>query len=345
MWRESVLIEASFYNRRNVLKTMYSPVSRLLTVLNLLQARQSITAMELAERLEVNTRSVRRYIIMLQDLGIPVEAERGRYGGYRLRPGFKLPPLMWSEEEAVAVTLGLRVAQVLGLGVSQPGVSSALAKIERVLPREIAEQVQALQNVVDLHLDVPDKDKESLWVSTLSRAAYRGQQTWITYQAKEKTQTERALDSYGLLYLQNHWYVLGYCHLRQDIRMFRLDRILSIELREEYFPRPQHFDTLTYAQHAIATMPSRWQASVLLETTLEQVYRVIPPTFALLEERSDGILLRAFVDDLDHLARFLVNLGYPFLVLQPPELLEALQRLAEKIADLVARAQHSPEKD
>lgn len=77
---------------------MYSPVSHLLTALNLLQARQSITAAEIAERFEVNARSVRRYIIVLQDLGIPVEAERGRYGGYRLRPGFKLPPLMWTEE-------------------------------------------------------------------------------------------------------------------------------------------------------------------------------------------------------------------------------------------------------
>jgi predicted DNA-binding transcriptional regulator YafY len=286
------------------LRAMYSPVSRLLTVLNLLQARPSITATELAERLEVNTRSVRRYIIMLQDLGIPVEAERGRYGGYRLRPGFKLPPLMWTEEEAVAVTLGLRAAQLLGLGASQPGVRSALAKVERVLPREIAEQVQAVQHMVNLHLDVPAIQGGSAWVSTLSTAAYRGQQAWITYQTKEGEQTERALDSYGLLYLQEHWYVIGYCHLRQDIRMFRLDRILAVERREEYFTRPQNFDVLTYARHSIATMPSRWQASVLLETTLEQVRWAVPSTFATLEERADGILLQAFVDDLDHLTRF-----------------------------------------
>lgn len=318
---------------------MYSPVSRLLTVLNLLQARQRITATELAERLEVNTRSVRRYIIMLQDLGIPVEAERGRYGGYRLRPGFKLPPLMWTEEEAVAVTLGLRAAQLLGLAASQPGVTSALAKVERVLPREIQEQVQALQNMVNMHLEAPPIHQESAWVSILSTAAYRGQQTWITYQTKEGAQTGRALDSYGVLYLQGYWYVIGYCHLRQDIRMFRLDRILLVELREEYFTRPQNFDALTYALHSIANMPSRWQASALLETTLEQVHQTVPPTFATLEERADGILLHAAVDDLDHLARFLVNLGCPYLVIQPPELLEALQRLAEKIAKQVTRAQ------
>src|SRR5215831_1348334 len=113
---------------------MYSPATRLLTVLELLQARPGMTAAQLAERLEVNGRSARRYITMLQGLGIPVEAERGRYGGYRLRPGFKLPPLMWTEEEALAVTLGLRAAQQLGLSQTVPTVESALAKVERVLP-------------------------------------------------------------------------------------------------------------------------------------------------------------------------------------------------------------------
>ena len=105
---------------------MYSPVTRLLTVLDLLQGRPSITATQLAERLQVNTRSARRYITMLQDLGIPVEAERGRYGGYRLRPGYKLPPLMWSEDEALAVTLGLRAAQQIGLASQVVGEGEAL---------------------------------------------------------------------------------------------------------------------------------------------------------------------------------------------------------------------------
>src|SRR5215831_16054735 len=93
----------------------YSPVTRLFTILDLLQSRPGVTSAQLAERLGVEARSVRRYVIMLQDLGIPVEAVRGRYGGYRLRPGFKLPPLMWTEEEAVAVTLGLLAAERLGM--------------------------------------------------------------------------------------------------------------------------------------------------------------------------------------------------------------------------------------
>src|SRR5579872_2728885 len=99
---------------------VYSPAARLLTALELLQARSSVSATLLAERLEVNTRSVRRYVTMLQDMGIPIETVRGRYGGYRLRPGFKLPPLMLTEDEALAVTLGLLAAQQLGLASTVP---------------------------------------------------------------------------------------------------------------------------------------------------------------------------------------------------------------------------------
>src|SRR5690349_1996995 len=130
----------------------YSPVTRLLTVLDLLQSRPGVTAAHLAERLEVEARSVRRYITMLQEMGIPVEAERGRYGGYRLRPGFKLPPLMWTEDEALAITLGLQAVRQLGLAQTMPTIESALAKVERVLPLALRERVQAVQETVVLDL-------------------------------------------------------------------------------------------------------------------------------------------------------------------------------------------------
>ncbi len=126
----------------------YSPVTRLLTMLDLLQSRPGVTAAQLAERLGVEPRSVRRYITMLENLDIPVEAVRGRYGGYRLRPGFKLPPLMWTEEEAVAVTLGLQAIRQIGLSQTIPTIEHALAKVERVLPQALREQVQAVQETV-----------------------------------------------------------------------------------------------------------------------------------------------------------------------------------------------------
>src|SRR5215467_1410948 len=103
---------------------MYSPATRLLTLLELLQSRPGRTAAQLAERLEVDARSVRRYVTMLQDMGMPIVAERGRYGGYRLLPGYKLPPLMLSNDEAIAVTLGLLAADRLGLAGAVPAARS-----------------------------------------------------------------------------------------------------------------------------------------------------------------------------------------------------------------------------
>lgn len=116
---------------------MYHPTTRVLTVLELLQAHKKISGPELAARLEVDVRSIRRYILMLQDLGIPIEAETGRNGGYSLRPGFKLPPLMLNDEEALAVSLGLLAARQIGLAAAAPAIEGALAKIERVLPHAL----------------------------------------------------------------------------------------------------------------------------------------------------------------------------------------------------------------
>src|SRR6266853_872936 len=160
---------------------MYFPTTRVLTVLELLQSHPRLSGPELAERLEVNTRTVRRYITMLQDLGIPVEAERGRYGTYRLRPGFKLPPLMFTEDEALALTLGLLVARRLGLTAAAPAVEGALAKIERVLPAALRERVQAVQQTLVLDLISPDSYVSSpggSMVLTFGTAAQRERRIW-----------------------------------------------------------------------------------------------------------------------------------------------------------------------
>src|SRR5579862_9013128 len=114
--------------------TMYHPTTRLLTVLELLQTHEQLSSSELAARLEVGVRTVRRYILMLQELGIPIEAEMGRNGGYSLRPGFKLPPMMFTNDEALALIVGLMAAQHLGLASTTHAVEGAKAKLQRVLP-------------------------------------------------------------------------------------------------------------------------------------------------------------------------------------------------------------------
>src|SRR5438874_8687133 len=153
---------------------MYHPTTRVLTVLELLQAHRQMSGPKLAERLEVDVRSVRRYIMMLQDLGIPIEAQRGRYGTYRLLRGFKLPPLMFTEDEALALTLGLLAARRLGLTVTAPAVEGALAKIERVLPSALRERVQAVQETPILDVTASGITPTTEIVSTLSTAAQQG---------------------------------------------------------------------------------------------------------------------------------------------------------------------------
>jgi predicted DNA-binding transcriptional regulator YafY len=319
---------------------MYFPATRVLTVLELLQSRQRISGPELATRLEVDARTVRRYITMLQDLGIPVEAERGRYGSYHLRPGFKLPPLMFTDDEALALTLGLLMARKIGLGVATPAVEGALAKVERVLPAMLRERVQAVQETLVFDIQPSSAVPHNDVVITLCAAAQQQKQIWMRYHNWNATEeTERTVDPYGLVYRMGYWYMVGYCHLRTELRTFRLDRIQHVEMRTEIFARPADFDSLAHVLKSISNTPATWPIDVLLETTLENAQHVVPPALALLEQEKEGISFRCYVENLDWIAYVLLGLGCPFLVRQPPELRNALRELAQKAMNIAERTE------
>ena len=299
---------------------MYHPTTRVLTVLELLQAHRQMSGPKLAERLEVDVRSVRRYIVMLQDLGIPIEAERGRYGTYRLLRGFKMPPMMFTEDEALALTLGLLAARRLGMTMAAPAVEGALAKIDRVLPEALRERVQALQDTLVLDSISSERyssSPNSSVVLTLSVATQQEKRVWMRYHSGQAEETERAVDPYGLIFHAGLWYTVGYCHLRQDLRMFRLDHL----------------------RRSIASMPGTWKVEVLLEMTLEEAERQVPPTMAMLEQIQGGVVLSCYTQDLSWMAHFLVNLRCPLIVREPPELREALHTLAAEITQLAERSE------
>ena len=316
---------------------MYHPTTRVLTVLELLQAHGRIGGPELAERLEVNIRTVRHYITLLQDLGIPVESERGRGGGYRLRPGFKLPPLMFTEDEALALTLGLMVARRLGLAATAPAVEGALAKVERVMPQALRVRIQAVQETLVIAGATLYAAPASGLVLTFSSAAQQRRRIQMRYRSVQDRETERALDAYGVVFFDGRWFAAGYCHLRADLRVFRLDRVLWAELRAETFERPTDFDSLDYVVRSLARAPATWSVEVLLETTLEEVRECVPAGMATLDPAEGGVLLRCQVQNLDWLAHFLAGLHVPLVVLRPPELRDALRRLAAYIAGLAER--------
>jgi len=316
---------------------VYFPTTRVLTILELLQSHRELSGPELAARLEVNTRTVRRYITMLQDLGIPVEAGRGRYGCYRLRPGFKLPPLMFTDEEVLAVTLGLLAARRLNLAAAAPAVEGSLAKIGRVLPASLRESVQALQETLVLDFPPMHAAPRSDIVSTLSIAALQERSVLLRYRAWDDEETERRVDLYGLVYRSGFWYAVGYCHLREDLRVFRLDRVRSAHMCDETYTRPLHFDCLEYVTRSIAMTPGQWQVEVLLEITLEEAQRIVPQSLAMLEQTEGGVMFRCNSSNLEWISYVLVSLECPFIVLTPAELRDALLRLSEHIASLARR--------
>jgi predicted DNA-binding transcriptional regulator YafY len=310
---------------------MYHPTTRVLTVLELLQSHQRMTGPDLAARLEVNVRTARRYITMLQDMGIPIEAERGRHGAYRLRPSFKLPPLMLSGDEALAVTLGLLIVRKVGLASAAPAAEGALAKIERVLPPDLREQLQAVQASLVLDLLRADGPLPSAAVVTLSGAAQDQRQVRIGYRAERGEASERVIDPYGLVYRQGRWYVVGYCHMRDGMRVFRLDRIAAVELLESHFERPADFDCAAYVVRSIASAPSTWPVEVIFKAPPELVHERVAPVMGTLAQCADGVLMTAYADNLAWMARELVALGLPLSVRQPPELRTELRKLAESI--------------
>jgi predicted DNA-binding transcriptional regulator YafY len=316
---------------------MYHPTTRVLTILEMLQARPGLSGAAIAKQLEVDRRTVRRYITMLQDLGIPIETTRGLYGGYRLRPGYKLPPLMLSDDEALAVTLSLIAAQRHGMSLEPAATAGALAKMERVLPYSLRERLQAVRDVVTFAAtaDVPRPD--SVVLMRLSLAIQQAERVQLSYQSGT-AETERRVDPYGLVFHWGRWYLAAWCHLRQAIRVFRLDRVVALEPVPETFARPVEFDSLSCVTQSLAMAPWGWEVEVVLKTTLEAVERQLPAGWAILEQHPEGIVLRGQYDRLDWIAAQLLLLNCPLVVRRPRELVEAFRVFGER-ASALAQAQ------
>jgi predicted DNA-binding transcriptional regulator YafY len=322
---------------------MYHPTSRVLTVLELLQSRPSITGPELAARLEMDVRTVRRYITHLQDVGIPIEANIGRYGGYRLRPGFKLPPLMLTEEEATAIMLGLLGTSWLEIGQSPVAVEGALAKVSRVLPLQARERLNTMSSHLFFFSPRQEARPDASLLIGLSQAIGQCQRIAIDYRSHYNEVTHRKVEPYGIVGWKGRWYLVGYCCLRQDYRTFRLDRIQQVEMLTEPFERAEDFDCRTYIMERYAGAAGGFHIEVEFQAELSTVQQKIPASYGQLSATATGVLLQSQYEDLADMARYLMMLNLPFVVHHPPELREALLHLAEQMVQ-IATAQ-PPAKD
>lgn len=317
---------------------MYHPATRLLTILELLQTHPALNGETLARRLEVEPRTVRRYITMLQDLGMPIEATRGPGGGYCLRPGFKLPPLLFTEEEATALVLGLLGNAWLEVGLSSVAVEGALAKVYRVLPLRARERLQAVSSHLMLTPQQQASRPAAALLLKLSDAIQQRQRVAIHYRSHHDESTQRTVEPYGMVGWGGHWYLVAYCCLRQAIRLFRLDRMTQVQVLTESFVRPENFDCQAYVIEHFATGTARWQIEVEFKAPLYTVQQKIPAAYGTLTATSTGVLFQCQYDDINSMARYLVALDFPFVIHQPPALRDALLHLAEAMVQ-IAKAQ------
>lgn len=317
---------------------MNRPTTRILALLELLQTHGRMSGTELARRLEVDPRTLRRYISTLEDIGIPITTERGRYGGYMLVSGFKLPPLMFTENEAVAVSLGLQAARSLGLAEAAPAVASAQAKLERVMPAGLKQRVRAISETTTLDLHAGIAAGSSAALTALATAAQERQRVQLHYQAPKSAASRREIDPYGLVYWQSRWYVVGYCHLRQELRSFRLDRVTEVRLSAARFTRPQGFDAASYLKTSIATIPRTLTVEVLLKADLSTVLALLPESAGVFEPAAGGVLLRTYTDSIEWIARRLAALPCPFEIRTPDTLRTAVHDHALRLLAMTERA-------
>jgi predicted DNA-binding transcriptional regulator YafY len=295
---------------------------------------------DLARRLEVDVRTVRRYITTLQDLGIPIETTPGRYGGYALRAGFKLPPMMFTDAEAAALALGLHAVRSLALGSVDVSVEGALAKLERVLPKGARERLRALSSTQVAGSAAPPSPASvpAALVAETSLAVHEQRRMRLVYRS-EQGSSERCVDPYGIVRYGDAWYLVAFCHLRAAMRNFRLDRVEQASILDETFTRPAAFDSAAFLVRSIADIPDRWDARLVLHTTLEHAQRTLPPGIAVLEAHDGVVHMRSLIDDLDRLARMLVRLACPVTILSPPELRVACRAVAGELLAIAGEGQ------
>ncbi|MCV2393642.1 YafY family transcriptional regulator [Actinotalea sp. M2MS4P-6] len=312
---------------------MTRPTARVLAMLELLQTGGQHTVRELAVRLGVDERTVRRYAEHLADLGIPVQAQRGRYGGYRLAPGYKLPPLMLTDDEAVAVALGLKVAERAGLATTDPAATaSALAKVSRVLPRALGRRLDSLLSTAQFTSAVRASAPAGAdTLLGLASAAQQGHTVVVAYTAWDGRTSQRTLDVYGLVFHSGRWYVTGHDHGRDGVRTFRLDRIASVEQGDGSYVAPADFDARTQVVSGIAAVRWSHEVCVVLRTTLADAGERLPASAGRLSEHADGVLLETRADRLDGMARMLAGLGWDFDVITPDALRDEVLALSDRL--------------
>jgi predicted DNA-binding transcriptional regulator YafY len=308
---------------------MMATSARLLKLLSLLQARRDWSGAQLAERLSVTLRTVRRDVDRLRDLGYPVTAQPGVAGGYRLAAGTAMPPLLLDDDEAVAVAVGLRTAGTV-TGIEETSVR-ALVKLEQVLPTRLRRQVNAVQQaMVSLPGWGPTVDAELL--TRLATACRDRDVLRFDYERADGTPSRRVVEPVRLACAgRRRWYLLCWDRTTSDWRTLRVDRIAGAPSFAGRFPHrePPEQDVAAYVSRALSTKPYRYQARVLLHAPATVAAERVPPTAGAIEAvDADTCVLHVGGPSLEGFPVHLAQIGFEFEVLSPPELVDRVRELA-----------------
>jgi predicted DNA-binding transcriptional regulator YafY len=316
--------------------------ARVLTLLEVLQGGGIQPVAALATRLGVDERTVRRYVAQLVEMEVPVESIRGRHGGYRVAPGYRMPPLMLTDEEALTLLLGLVVGRRSGgLPIDDETVEGAVGKLRRVLPRGTAARLDALLSSADLALLGPsgrssteaigDLDPNVLMV--IAEAARDRHPVAIAYTRHDGRASERTILPYGIVARSGRWYVAGHESRTGAVRTFRVDRISNPVALPGSFNVPDDFDASTAVLASLAATPWRYQVSVRVAGTVDDVRSQVPAGLGTLEPASSDdaepwTRLRMRAERLDWVAAYFAGLGRSLVIEEPGELREHIRALA-----------------
>jgi predicted DNA-binding transcriptional regulator YafY len=312
---------------------MRETASRLLDLLSLLQARRDWPGSELADRLEVSARTIRRDVDRLRALGYPVQSLTGPAGGYRLHAGTAMPPLLLDEEEAIAIAVGLRTAARASVTGIEETAIRALVKLEQVLPAHLRRRVAALGSAtVASPAAGPTVDPQDL--TTIAAACRDFERLRFSYRSRDGTETRRDVEPHTLVNLGRRWYLVAWDRDRDDWRTFRVDRIdrpaaTGVRFTARELPAA---DAAAYVRQRIAGAFSRFEARVTVHAPAEEVARRLPFTASTLTPiDAHRCEYRTSDDDIEWLALRIVMLGFDVDVHEPPELIAQLRVVARRL--------------
>ncbi len=250
-------------------------------------------------------------------------------GAYRLRPGFRLPPLLLTNEEAFALSLGLHSLRQVGLSAFAPATEGALAKLGRVLPESLRESIRTVEDVVAV--------EPGPWVVTTSvehliraSAIRTGRRIRFDYRSHDGAASRRHIEPYAAVHTDGRWYLIGYCLARRAMRTFRLDRVANLESGAGSFRRPAQFDARQYLNSSMPFIQSVYQIDVWIDMAIDEARKNFMPLRVALEEQDGGTRVRCGRDRLEMMAAMLLSMGRRIVVHSPQELRKTFRDLARQ---------------